>query len=1018
MDCPKCRAPNRDTQAFCGQCGSSLQSASPPADDVTEPSRQPRDELEPGTTFAGRYQIIEELGRGGMGRVYKVIDKEVRAKVALKLIRPEIAADRATIDRFRQELKTAREIAHKNICRMYDLGRDGDTYFLTMEYVSGQDLKSMIAMSGQLGVGTALSVAKQVCEGLAEAHGLGIVHRDLKPQNIQIDKGGHTKIMDFGIARSAMAKGLTDAGVVIGTPQYMSPEQVEAREIDARTDLYSLGIILYEMLTGRVPFDGDTPLSVAMKQKLEQPRDPRELNAAIPPDLGRVILKCLEKDKSRRYKSAEELHGDLVRIEQGLPTTEQVVPQQRPTTSREITVHFTMRQLVVPALVVVAVLAVAVGAWRLWPRRAAPAPSLTGKPTLAVLYFENISGDSALETWRTGLPDLIITSLSQSRLLNVVSGESIFSILKKLNLADTKRYSAEDLARVAREGQAQYLLTGSVMKAGKSTVITTRLQASATGEVVRSEKLECATEEEILSKVEGLTKGIKADLNLAPQAIAADIDQPLGEILTSSPEALRYYTEARRFHLNGANQDAIRLYERAIEADPGFAMAYRAMAAALGNIGETEKRAVAAKKALELSDRLPERLRYQIQITSYHASYVTWPQAIDACNRLLAKYPDDTTGLNYLANIYGSTEQWDKALPLREHIASLSSAPMYLNNLMSTYAELGRYEEAQKVIERTVASDPKNAEPHSYLASFYVARGQYEAAEREAETASLLAPQEAFSSTLKGTVAQLRGDYAAAEREYLAALDRSTGSDRDGPLGRLVDLYGEQGRIEKAREQLKTASQLMRDGSNAWLDIVAGHPDRAIRPIETYLETPAAVTTPREAAVMRAYLGVVCLAAGDIGKAQKVADDLNTERGGLFDRLATRMYLALSGAIAAKRGDGRTAVTNLEQSVQMMPLQIMPGDEHAVVMDLLAQAYVLAGDYEKARQTYEKITTLTTGRLEWGDIYARSYYHLGLIAEHQGDKSRARENYRKFLSIWKDADPIFPALADAKKRLR
>jgi serine/threonine protein kinase/tetratricopeptide (TPR) repeat protein len=1018
MDCPKCRAPNPDTQAFCGQCGFSLQSASPPAEDVTEPSPRPRDELETGTTFAGRYQIIEELGRGGMGRVYKVIDKEVHAKVALKLIRPEIAADRATIDRFRQELKTAREISHKNICRMYDLGRDAGTYYLTMEYVSGQDLKSMIAMSGQLGVGTALSIAKQVCEGLAEAHRLGIVHRDLKPQNIQIDKGGHAKIMDFGIARSVVAKGLTDAGVVIGTPQYMSPEQVEAKEIDVQSDLYSLGIIIYEMLTGRVPFDGDTPLSVAMKHKLEQPRDPRELNAAIPPDLDQVILKCLEKDKSRRYQSAEELHRDLVRIEQGLPTTEQVVPQQRPTTSREITVHFTMRQLLVPALVVVAVLAVAIGAWRLWPRRTAPAPSSAGKPTLAVLYFENISGDSALETWRTGLPELIITSLSQSRLLNVVSGESIFSILKKLNLADAKRYSAEDLARVAQEGQAQYLLTGSVMKAGKSTVITTRLQAAATGEVMRAEKLECASEEEILSKVEGLTKEIKADLNLAPQAIAADIDQPLGEILTSSPEALKYYTEARRFHLNGANQDAIRLYERAIDADPGFAMAYRAMAAALGNIGETEKRAAAAKKALELSDRLPERLRYEIQITAYHASQATWPQAIDACNKLLAKYPDDTTGLNYLANIYDAVEQSEKALPLREHVVSLSPTPMFLQNRGGTYFLLGRFGEVQKGIERAVASDPKSADPHDSLASFYVARGQFEAAEREAEKASPLAPQGIDSYVLKGDVARLRGDYAAAEREYLAALDRSTGKDRDGPLGSLADLYAEQGRTEKAREELKTASQSTRDAYNPWLDVVTGHPDRAIRPIQTYLETPTAIRSARTARVMRAYLGVVCLAAGDVSKAQKLADDLNAERGGLFDRLATRMYLTLAGAIAAKRGDARTAVSNLEQAVQRLPVQADSGDEHAVVMDLLAQAYSVAGDLEKARQTYEMITTLTTGRLSWGDIYARSYYRLGLIAEHQGDKSRARENFQKFLSIWKDADPIFPEIADAKKRLR
>jgi serine/threonine protein kinase len=373
MDCPKCHAPSPDTQAYCAHCGASLHAPATTdaaADAPTEYAAHPRDELETGSTFAGRYQIIEELGRGGMGRVYKVLDREVRGKVALKLIRPEIAADPAAIDRFRDELKTARGLSHPNICRVFDLGRDGDRYFLTMEYVSGEDLKSMIAMSGQLGVGTALSIAKQVCDGLREAHRHGVVHRDLKPQNVQIDKGGHAKIMDFGIARSGAARGLTGAGVALGTPQYMAPEQVEAKPVDARSDLYSLGIILYEMLTGRVPFDGDTPLSVAMKQKLERPRGPRELNPAISPDLGGLVLKCLEKDPAERYQGADELHADLVKIEQGLPTAERIVPRHRPTTSREITVHFTMREILAPSLVVAVLLVASLGAWWLWPRKA------------------------------------------------------------------------------------------------------------------------------------------------------------------------------------------------------------------------------------------------------------------------------------------------------------------------------------------------------------------------------------------------------------------------------------------------------------------------------------------------------------------------------------------------------------------------------------------------------------------------------------------------------------------------
>jgi serine/threonine protein kinase len=357
-----------------------------------------------------------------MGNVYRALDKQLNEEVALKLIRPEVGSDKKTVERFSNELKLARKIVHKNVGRMYELMEEKGTRFITMEYVSGQDLRGLIRQSGQLAVGTTINIAKQVCEGLIEAHKLGVVHRDLKPSNIMIDKEGNVRIMDFGIASSLSTKGITGAGVMIGTPEYMSPEQVEAKEVDHRSDIYSLGIMLYEMVTGRVPFEGDTPFTIGMKQKDEVPKDPKELNTQIPYDLSSVILRCLEKDKDKRYHSAGEVRSELTNIEKGIPTTERVTPKRKPITSKEINVSFGLKKLLIPVLIVMALMVTGFIIWSPWKQKESPA-NPSGKTSiavselqkLAVLPFANIKSDPQTDYLGFALADQIIGDLAYAK---------------------------------------------------------------------------------------------------------------------------------------------------------------------------------------------------------------------------------------------------------------------------------------------------------------------------------------------------------------------------------------------------------------------------------------------------------------------------------------------------------------------------------------------------------------------------------------------------------------------------
>jgi len=770
IKCPKCHSDNTDTARFCSNCAAPLPSPEDISVSQTKTLETSKEELTTGSTFANRYQIIEELGKGGMGRVYKVLDKEVNAKVALKLIKPEIASDKKTIERFRNELKVARDIAHKNVCRMYDLGKEEGAYYITMEYVSGGDLKSFIRRSGIISVGKAISIANQVCEGLSEAHRLGVVHRDLKPQNIMIDKDGNARIMDFGIARSLRAKGITGSGVMIGTPEYMSPEQVDGKEADQRADIYSLGVILYEMVTGQVPFEGDTPFSIGVKQKSEIPRAPKEINDQIPEDLNRVILRCMEKDKEKRYQSVGELHSELMSLEKGIPTTERIVPERKPLTSREITVQFSLKKLFIPALIGVVIVIAAIVIWQLLlQKETISVPS--GKPLLAVMYFENNTGDESLDHWRKMIPGLVIADLTQSKYIEVLSGERLYKILSDLNQEDAKSYSSDILKQVATKGRVNHILVGNFAKAGESIRINVTLQEARTEKVVGSEGVEGKGEESIFSMIDELTRKIKTNLKLSPEEIADDFDREVGKITTSSLEAYRYYTEGRNYHNKGEGRKSIQSMEKAVAIDPEFAMAYRSMAMTYSNLGYDSATKKYLQKAFELTDRLSDRERHLIQGEFYRESEKTYDKAFEAYDKLLELYPKDGIGNINLGILYTDLEEWDKAIELfKVPIQNKDDTFFPYFNMQYAYAAKGLYDEAQEILEYYLDNFSDDPIIRWALAHNYLCQGKYDLALVELDKAMSLLPIWYFVFT-RGDIYFYKGDLLKAEKEFQKLLE-------------------------------------------------------------------------------------------------------------------------------------------------------------------------------------------------------------------------------------------------------
>ena len=1007
MECPKCQFENPKDMSFCVKCGTQL-ALEKVSHTETKTLIKHRLELTTGSTFAGRYQVVEEMGRGGMGRVYKVVDTKLKEELALKIIHPEIAAEERIIKRFGNELKMARKISHKNVCRMYHFEEDEGIHYLTMEFIRGESLKDMIGMMGQLSPGQALSVVKQVCEGLAEAHKLGVVHRDLKPSNIMIDREGNARIMDFGIARSLKAKGITRTGTMIGTPEYMSPEQVEGLETDQRSDLYSLGVILYEMVAGRIPFDGETPFSIALKHKSEKPQDPRKINSQIPENISKMIMRCLEKDREKRYQTAGELLAELAKIEEGIPTEERVIPKKRSTISRDITVTFNLKKILIPALVVVALAVIAVLVFQPGrSREVVPVPS--DKPSLAVMYFKNNTGDDRLDHWRSALSDLLITDLSQSRHIKILSAERLFNILHQLDQLGASTYSSDVLKEVAALGRVESVLVGNYTRADDIFRINITLQEGSSGELIGSESVEGHGEKDFYAMVDELTRKVKTNFELSETQIATDIDKEVGKITTDSPEAYKHYSQGRKYHLNGDYQRGIESMLKAVEIDPEFAMAYRSMASAYGNMGFSAARKNAREKAFELRERVSERERFLIEGDYYWTSEKTFDKAVEAYSGLLELYPDDSIALTNLGGVYNNLEEWDRSL--EQYKIRFQDKPVnYIAywNLIEIYMAQGMYDIARQVMTGALNDYPDLTGLYNLSALIYACQGEYDSALDEVEKAISLS-RDPGPFAFKGDIFHLMENFSEAENAY-----KKFSMNIETAVG-FAKLYLVQGKLEDLKTMLERGQALQTPLAHLYLKTKEF--DKALREFDKRVDNAVKNDYVTEQIFMLYLKGKAYLGKKSIPDAEKTAEELRELiQDSLFKKLI-RLHHHLMGMIELERENYPEAIDYFQKAIPLLPYaRDWKRDFRPLFINSLAEAYYNAGNLAKALEEYKKITSLTFPRIWDGDIYAKSFYMMGMIYERMGRKAKATENYGRFLELWKDADPGIPEVIDARKR--
>ncbi len=993
------------------------------------------------------YQILDEISRGGMGVVYRAVDVTLGREVAFKVLPDELVHDRTRRERLLQEARAASALEHPHLAVIHAVGEADGVTFIAMELIRGEKMSETLSR-GPLLATRALDVAAEVAEGLARAHEKALIHRDLKPANIMLTDEGHVKIIDFGLAKlvERVAEDAatvsvhgprTAEGVIVGTAAYMSPEQARGAKVDSRTDVFALGVTLYEMVTGRPAYQGRSQLDT-LQAILTQPVPPLPAMAGtradITAELQRIISKCTAKDPDERFQGMKDLVLDLRAARRRLESAQTGAVTAEPAAGarpRRIA-----RAPVVAGVLVVGALVTAI-IW--WPGRRSPSsvrPS--GRPAMAVLYFENNTGDASLDWMRTGLTDMMVNDLSQSTDIEVLGTDRLVQILQELRRADDRVISADVVQQIANRAVVDTVLVGSYVKSGGTLRINARLQDARTGRIVSAERVEGPGDSGVFALVDELTRRFKKTIGAANPAVGsilkapgdvpaeAGLDRGVTDITTSSIEAYRYYAEGINFHERALSAQAAPLLERAIAIDPTFAMAFAKLAVVSNNLGLFPKRDEYAKRALDLSSRLPSRERYYIEGYYYGLRPETLQRSMEAYQRGLALHPEHQASRHnlglHLLNLERLTESIEQYEELRRRG---TSNPSTYENFAAALVQSGDVKRARDVADEFVRRQPDSAVGLRVLGTTFIADGRLDDARAAFVKAKALAPLDRIMRIGFVATAILQNLWTDAESANDDLVKSTNPFDQFVGLGAAVHLALAHGRGRVARDLWDRAARVAGLGAaqrasarnrQAMLLLRHGKPAAALAQAEL------ALVDARNQGSEFETLQLLAIAQAAVGRKTDSEKTLGLLESRVkivpSDREARRLPWA-RGLIALGAGDATTAADQLTKAQQMLPAHgspLGPPSSHGDLWLDTALANLRAGRDAEAAKLLERLQSAYE-RLFALEAWARSFYLLGQIYERRGDTARARDQFARFVDLWRDGDLEPGWVADAQKKI-